>query len=304
MSEFNVGDKVKCIGTDRCAEDAEIGDVGEIIFIDGAKNLRYLVEFAIKRSCYHDGGGRGKNDHCYFCSEKMLELVDEKSEFKFKVGDKVVGNKKAGKRYRITRQGWTGVVTKVYEDDFNAKNAESGEFYHLDYDCFDLFENNSGKKIVIHTDGKKTIAELYEGDKVIKTKIAKCNDDDEFDFETGAKIAFDRLLERVTGDTPYLTCNEIHNSPSYGVIGTPTNYKDVLGRSLFVGDTVDIFTLNGDCVDETCVVETKADGQFIMGIACDCNPKKGTTGNWKILKKRSYKDVEDGESVGMIDYKK
>lgn len=242
--KFKVGDKVKCIGTDVCAEDAEIGDVGKIIHIENGAGLPYCVEFENVRSCYHDGNGNGEIGHCYFCSEKMLEFVEEES----------------------------------------------------------LFENNSGKKIVIHIDGKKTIAELYEGEKVVKTKTAKCNDGDEFNFETGAKIAFDRLLERVADDTPHLTCNEIYNSPSYGVIGTPTKYKDVLGRALFVGDTVDLFTENGDCIDEVAVVETEAEGQFVMGIACDCDPKKGTTGHWRILKKRSYKDVECGETVGMIDY--
>lgn len=51
------------------------------------------------------------------------------------------------------------------------------------------------KKIVITSDGEKTLARLYDGNKVIKTATAKCSPDDKFDFETGAKIAFERLLD-------------------------------------------------------------------------------------------------------------
>lgn len=38
------------------------------------------------------------------------------------------------------------------------------------------------------------LARLYEGDKVIKSATAKCSPADKFDFETGAKIAVERLF--------------------------------------------------------------------------------------------------------------
>ena len=50
-------------------------------------------------------------------------------------------------------------------------------------------------KIVITSDGEKTLARLYDGNKVIKTATAKCSHDDKFSFETGAKIAFERLFD-------------------------------------------------------------------------------------------------------------
>lgn len=50
-------------------------------------------------------------------------------------------------------------------------------------------------KIVITTDGETVTAKKYEGKEVIKSATAKCHPDDEFDFDTGAKIAFDRLIE-------------------------------------------------------------------------------------------------------------
>lgn len=57
-------------------------------------------------------------------------------------------------------------------------------------------------KIVITTDGAETLARLYEGNKVIKTATAKCSPDDKFSFETGAKIAFERLFDSKEKEEP------------------------------------------------------------------------------------------------------
>lgn len=58
----------------------------------------------------------------------------------------------------------------------------------------DTFEKNNNQKIVITTDGTETLARLYEGDKVVKKATAKCSPDDTFDFNVGAKLAFERLM--------------------------------------------------------------------------------------------------------------
>lgn len=128
--KYKVGDKVKAINTDCGGRDVVIGDVGKIIAIDDVL-LPYLVEFDNERSCYHNGNGicgyKGKTNHCYWCSEKMLELV------------------------------------------------------------------SVDQKIVITVEGSTTLARLYEGKKVVKTAEAKRAPDDEFDFNIGAKLAFERL---------------------------------------------------------------------------------------------------------------
>lgn len=54
--------------------------------------------------------------------------------------------------------------------------------------------NTSPAKILITTDSHTTTARLYDGKKVTKTAEAKCSPDDKFDFGTGAKLAFDRLM--------------------------------------------------------------------------------------------------------------
>ena len=63
---------------------------------------------------------------------------------KFKVGDVVIGNKLADK-YGITDTGWCGVVTSIDEpnDMIWVKpygNAEVGDRYHVEPECFDLYQ--------------------------------------------------------------------------------------------------------------------------------------------------------------------
>ena len=58
-------------------------------------------------------------------------------------------------------------------------------------------------KIVITTDGAETLARLYDGKKVVKTATAKCSPADKFSFETGAKIAFERLIDYAEKEPKY-----------------------------------------------------------------------------------------------------
>lgn len=59
----------------------------------------------------------------------------------------------------------------------------------------ELLEPVCDAKIVITTDGKETLARLYEDGKVRKSAKAECSPDDKFDFAVGAKIAFERLIK-------------------------------------------------------------------------------------------------------------
>lgn len=74
----------------------------------------------------------------------------------------------------------------------------SGEKFYMKGSCYcfgtDMFESSCSKKIVITADGKETLARLYEGNKVVKSATAKCSPEDAFDFNIGAKLAFERLI--------------------------------------------------------------------------------------------------------------
>ena len=51
-------------------------------------------------------------------------------------------------------------------------------------------------KIVVTTDGKRTRARFYYGNRLVRDETSSCHPDDDFDFTVGAKLAFDRLLDQ------------------------------------------------------------------------------------------------------------
>ena len=151
---------------------------------------------------------------------------------KFKVGDIVVGNKRANNRYAITQTGSKLKVTKVHSDgSFEGKMISNPPFnYHvgvifgvgtegLNPDYFDLV--TEGDKIVITTDGVTTTAKMYCGKEVIKKAEAKCAPGDKFDFEFGARLAMDRLVED-TRDAKIKALKQQFNS----VYGSSIKFKN------------------------------------------------------------------------------
>lgn len=98
---------------------------------------------------------------------------------------------------------------------------------------------------------------------------------------------------------PHLEDNIIGNK--LGEIGKETKFVDVVGRKLCVGDVVELFN-NSDFYGDRVVVEDD-NTRFVMGIRMSCDCKNGHIDNeWKIIKKRSYKDVNNGEKVDGIKF--
>ena len=128
---------------------------------------------------------------------------------RFKVGDKVRVRKdlKVGNRYYMDdKKEDIGFVFGMKE--FLGKIVTISGFCCGMYDIKEsnhswtdeMFEPVCNNKIVITTDGMETVAKLYDGKKIIKHATAKCSPDDEFNFETGAKIAFERLIEETIAE--------------------------------------------------------------------------------------------------------
>ena len=106
---------------------------------------------------------------------------------KFKVGDKVncadYGNGVI-----------TKIITSVMPENPYYVVFESGIEIYLRADRLTL--PVAREFILIRRDGAKTIAELRHDREIIKSGTAICNASDTFDFDTGAKLAFDRLMGR------------------------------------------------------------------------------------------------------------
>lgn len=133
---------------------------------------------------------------------------------KYKVGDKVRVRKdlKLGQKYYMAdkkvcngvvnaMEGLKGQVVTISGitpgGQYHVKECPYGKLWAYCWtdEMFEPVAETCVKKIVITADGMKTIARLYEGNKVVKTAMAKCSPEDTFDFATGARLAFERLRE-------------------------------------------------------------------------------------------------------------
>lgn len=122
-------------------------------------------------------------------------------ERKFKIGDKVKLNpdvKVFGYGRGCVSYDETGKIigTKesgVHFGDYKVKFPSHYDWCGLEHEL--VLANKPVQSIHIYSDGKTTTAVLKEGKKVVKESKATCHEDDEFNFETGAKLAFERLLE-------------------------------------------------------------------------------------------------------------
>lgn len=112
----------------------------------------------------------------------------------YKVGDKVrIIDKQHGHEYKI---GQIVTIDEVDERSYFGKERTNGRpWYFTDDECEIYTPTTPNQSIHITTDGMKTYGVMKCGNKVVKRVEAKCHEDDEFSFETGAKIVMDRLFD-------------------------------------------------------------------------------------------------------------
>lgn len=121
---------------------------------------------------------------------------------KFRVGDRVKVNKNAVTINRRT-VGECGTVKKLLTDNYCAVEfdkfvgghdccglAKDGYGWNCVEDALDLVKHQNETIVIYRNDNKVVALDKTTGEKA----EAKCNPADEFDFRTGAKLAFDRLM--------------------------------------------------------------------------------------------------------------
>lgn len=143
------------------------------------------------------------------CERALLSATRaERLKMKYKVGDKVrvrqwedmekefgldsAGDIKTHHPFVSPMRKYCGkefIIKEVYNNSYRLEGC--GVWNFTDETIVPV----CNKKIVITTDGKTTLARLYEGGKVTKASKAQCSPDDEFDFITGAKLAFERISQ-------------------------------------------------------------------------------------------------------------
>ena len=217
---------------------------------------------------------------------------------KFKVGDKVY----------IKEENKTGAITQIDEKD--------KEYPYLvkpnDDNCLSIWYGDKHLKpiackqtIEIKQKKNKVSAVLFENGKYIKHANAYCNPADTFNFKIGRDLAIKRLLDIEDKPPkekfkPYLKLD--FTGTKCGNIGEETIQVDLANNKLFVGDTVDIYEERIGYWGEHSVVKSKDyKNGAIQGVASRTF-HNGKNGEFIIVKKRSYRDVSNGEIVGSVKY--
>ncbi len=117
----------------------------------------------------------------------------------------------------------------------------------VNFSELDLSDNYNEKyQLEIKQKNRSVIATLYD-DKgaFVKYSKAKCSPEDEFDFETGKRIALQRLFGIVPkSEKGKDTCSKIElrwRDALFGIIGESAEVEACGHVNLFVGDVVELF---------------------------------------------------------------
>lgn len=87
-----------------------------------------------------------------------------------------------------------------------------------------------------------------------------------------------------------------------GTIGGKTFLVDAIGRSLRIGDTVDLYNSRNELRGEFPIVFNTGSA-FVMGLESEnFTDKSGSLLGFKIILKRRHEEIADGETVGCIKY--
>ena len=269
-----------------------------VMWCDGSKPTRFKP-YGLSVGLFVDSHNEltFENELNYFNAHKFKEIKASEYLRKCKVGDRV----------KITEPGYAygkcGVVKffdgvdyaievdKYFGGHRCSNHCKPGHGWWVTEDDLEHINDKTEKIVIYRNDNEVVALDKSTG----KKGVAKCSPDDEFNFMTGAKLAFDRLTGREE-IKPHLESWMMIDDKHYGEIGKPTKLKDIVGRVLFVGDVVELFNFDNFPFGESSIVESEGK-QYVMGILDNCSENGEITGGWKIIKKRSYTEVNDGEII-------
>ena len=179
---------------------------------------------------------------------------------KFYVGDVVKPNKKADEEYTITTTSVVreAIVTELRDYTMEIKiikgSCSVGKVFSVEEKCFDLVRKAKQETIVIYRNDNKVVAlDKTTGEKA----EAKCNPADEFDFRTGAKLAFNRLIGEDA--KPDDGVREVKRKAKIGEYVKVVNAKPAI-----------LSYKNGDIFKVT----------YVTTSGCICKSSDGDTGLW------------------------
>lgn len=144
-----------------------------------------------------------------------------------------------------------------------------------------------------------TVVEISRVTDSVKYKIK----DDDYDWTFTNDMIAGKVVGEPENDKPEFVPHLESKGYSYGNIGEETLFKDAIGRSLRVGDTVELYDSINNYKGE-CIIVKDGNDAFVMGVRCSCKNDGTITNDWKIILKRKFEDIPDGGIVDCITYVK
>lgn len=187
---------------------------------------------------------------------------------KFKVGDRVIVNGRYDGLEIDNRRGRVLYVKKNTEiliefDESFSNKLHTGTGRGKSDFCWWVDPNSASVRIELEPKNEKII--IYrEGNKVIaldeannKKAVARCNPEDKFDFKIGARLAFERLFEKLKYNARIVCVSTPYNFFTVGKIYTVTDglFRDDDGA--YYEDFVNIDDVNASMTSQ--FVELKED---------------------------------------------
>lgn len=223
--------------------------------------------------------------------KKAIARCNPTDEFDFHIGAKLAFSRLMGEpeenqqgKLKIVKCDRYEVGDKVLIRDWDDMKKEFGLFSDGYIRCVPCFV----------TDMKKFCNKI----------ITVCKVDKVGDYYTaGERWAFSRCMivgKVVEEFTPHLLLEKY--DVYYGTIGGKTFLVDAIGRSLRIGDTVDLYNSRNELRGEFPIVFDTGSA-FVMGLKSEnFTDKSGSLLGFKIILKRKHEEIADGETVGSIKY--
>lgn len=186
-------------------------------------------------------------------------------------------------------------LNRIYGDPFQSYGLITTSL--IDRIINDIKEKEM--KISIVQTGEKTVkAYWFTNGETFESAEAKCAPEDNFDFQTGAKLAFERLMKKIEEKSKPTKLVGTMFGVFFGDIGELSPYRDKNGTRLYVGDVV--YLPETKRFRSACTYVAKnSDGNFyIQGLKNYCYPKDGKLDSAIqdiVEKRKSYTDVSIGE---------
>lgn len=178
-----------------------------------------VVSYTIKAEDFPDGlphnlsievgSPISAKDLCSFIASTTKILTQEDNKMKFKVGDKVIGNREANSRYGITREGWIGEVTGVNGNTLQVRGEDrlgGVSNYEVEDEYFDLYTGQAPSH--------KFRFEITEGERYVSHGKHKGET-----IPTITTIAYDDTM----GESGSATCDKTDYNERQGIIEAVAN---------------------------------------------------------------------------------